>query len=71
MPTSTHTESDGRGTAVFAAEWHEWHAAHERHRADPHGFLAVTHLPAPGASRTTPSLWFWGPAKASFGTAGN
>jgi len=34
-----HTE-----TAPFAAAWQEWHAAHERHRADPHGFLAVTHL---------------------------
>lgn len=38
MPTSTHTETS------FAAAWAEWHAAHERHRADPHGFLAVTHL---------------------------
>lgn len=38
MPTSTHTETS------FATAWAEWHAAHERHRADPHGFLAVTHL---------------------------
>jgi uncharacterized protein (DUF1684 family) len=38
MPTSTPTEIS------FAAAWSEWHAAHERHRADPHGFLAVTHL---------------------------
>ena len=30
--------------AAFAADWADWHAAHERHRADPHGFLAVTHL---------------------------
>ncbi|WP_211881964.1 DUF1684 domain-containing protein [Pseudarthrobacter albicanus] len=29
---------------TFAADWAQWHAAHERHRADPHGFLAVTHL---------------------------
>jgi uncharacterized protein (DUF1684 family) len=43
MPTSTHTET-AQPAAVFAAEWNEWHAAHERHRADPHGFLAVTHL---------------------------
>ncbi|MDQ0662493.1 uncharacterized protein (DUF1684 family) [Arthrobacter ulcerisalmonis] len=28
----------------FDADWQEWHAAHERHRAHPHGFLAVTHL---------------------------
>jgi uncharacterized protein (DUF1684 family) len=38
MPTSTHTEYS------FAAAWAEWHAAHERRRADLHGFLAVTHL---------------------------
>jgi uncharacterized protein (DUF1684 family) len=38
MPTSTPTENS------FAAAWAEWHAAHERHRADPYGFLAVTHL---------------------------
>jgi uncharacterized protein (DUF1684 family) len=37
MPT--HTE-----TLPFTAAWNEWHAARERHRADPHGFLAVTHL---------------------------
>ena len=28
----------------FKAAWTDWHAAHERLRADPHGFLAVTHL---------------------------
>ncbi|MHA7179463.1 DUF1684 domain-containing protein [Arthrobacter sp. MDB2-24] len=28
----------------FTAAWEQWHAAHERHRAHPHGFLAVTHL---------------------------
>ena len=38
MPTSTPTENS------FAAAWAEWHAAHERHRAEPYGFLAVTHL---------------------------
>ncbi|MDR6507029.1 DUF1684 domain-containing protein [Arthrobacter oryzae] len=38
MPTSTHTETS------FAAAWAEWHDDHERRRADPHGFLAVTHL---------------------------
>jgi hypothetical protein len=37
MPTHTDAEP-------FTAAWQEWHAAHERHRADPHGFLAVTHL---------------------------
>jgi uncharacterized protein (DUF1684 family) len=46
MPTSTPTEISGldRQQAEFAAAWSEWHAAHERRRADPHGFLAVTHL---------------------------
>lgn len=38
---STHTET---ALEAFDAEWQEWHAAHERHRAHPHGFLAVTHL---------------------------
>jgi uncharacterized protein (DUF1684 family) len=37
MPT--HTE-----IPPFTAAWEQWHAAHERHRAHPHGFLAVTHL---------------------------
>lgn len=60
MPTSTHTERSGRA-AVFAAEWNEWHAAHERHRADPHGFLAVTHLHWLGAEPArldgVPGVW--------------
>ncbi|WP_329371182.1 DUF1684 domain-containing protein [Streptomyces sp. NBC_00669] len=30
--------------ASFAREWEEWHAAHERVLADPHGFLAITSL---------------------------
>lgn len=29
---------------TFDADWQEWHAAHERNRTHPHGFLAVTHL---------------------------
>ncbi|WP_255768742.1 DUF1684 domain-containing protein [Pseudarthrobacter sulfonivorans] len=29
---------------TFDADWQDWHAAHERNRAHPHGFLAVTHL---------------------------
>ncbi|OUM45170.1 DUF1684 domain-containing protein [Arthrobacter sedimenti] len=37
MPT--HTE-----IPPFTAAWEQWHAAHERQRAHPHGFLAVTHL---------------------------
>ena len=30
--------------AAFAQEWQAWHDAHEKHRADPHGFLAITSL---------------------------
>ena len=45
----------------FAREWEQWHREHERRRADPHGFLAVTGLfwlsaepaPIPGL----PGLW--------------
>jgi uncharacterized protein (DUF1684 family) len=39
LPTHTETALES-----FDAEWQEWHASHERHRAHPHGFLAVTHL---------------------------
>ncbi|MDF2048561.1 DUF1684 domain-containing protein [Arthrobacter sp. Cr_A7] len=38
---STHTET---ALESFDADWQEWHTAHERQRAHPHGFLAVTHL---------------------------
>jgi uncharacterized protein (DUF1684 family) len=31
-------------TVAFAAEWQAWHDAHEKDRADAHGFLAVTSL---------------------------
>ena len=47
MSTPTEIHADDAADAAdssFAAEWAAWHAAHERHRADPHGFLAVTHL---------------------------
>jgi uncharacterized protein len=52
MSTPTETDvqantldlaADGSSDA-FTSDWNKWHAAHERHRADPHGFLAVTHL---------------------------
>ncbi len=39
MPTRTETALES-----FDADWQEWHTAHERQRAHPHGFLAVTHL---------------------------
>jgi uncharacterized protein (DUF1684 family) len=59
---STHTESATRpGPTAFAAEWEQWHAALERHRADPHGFLAVTHLhwlsAEPGPLDGAPGTW--------------
>ena len=38
---TTHTES---ALETFEGDWQEWHTAHERNRAHPHGFLAVTHL---------------------------
>jgi len=44
---STHTETATHASTAadsFAEEWQEWHSAHERQRAHPHGFLAVTHL---------------------------
>jgi uncharacterized protein (DUF1684 family) len=43
LPTPTETLQTST-PAAFTAAWQEWHAAHERGRADPHGFLAVTHL---------------------------
>ncbi|MFE4833411.1 DUF1684 domain-containing protein [Arthrobacter sp. NPDC056691] len=57
MPTSTRTET----SAAFAAEWEQWHDAHERRRADSHGFLAVTHLHWLGAEPSrldgVPGTW--------------
>jgi uncharacterized protein (DUF1684 family) len=49
----------------FTAAWRTWHTGHEARLADPHGFLAITHLhwltetpqrfdDAPGAWRTAP-----------------
>ncbi|MCZ9882968.1 DUF1684 domain-containing protein [Arthrobacter sp. B2a2-09] len=59
MPTPTETATST--TAAFAAAWQEWHSAHERHRADPHGFLAVTHLHWLDASASpldgVPGIW--------------
>jgi len=44
MPSPTDILTAPKTSPSFTAAWQEWHAAHERHRADPHGFLAVTHL---------------------------
>ncbi|AXJ09504.1 DUF1684 domain-containing protein [Arthrobacter sp. PM3] len=66
MPSHTETSAhEGRETstdsAAFGAAWTDWHAAHERHRADPHGFLAVTHLhwldAAPARLDGAPGTW--------------
>jgi len=46
-------------------QWTEWHAAHERRLADPHGFLAVTglHFLASEPQRIpgAPGSWWTGP----------
>lgn len=36
--------SDGKNSTDFVAEWQRWHQDHERRRASPHGFLAITGL---------------------------
>ncbi|MDT0317772.1 DUF1684 domain-containing protein [Streptomyces millisiae] len=47
--------------AEFARRWAEWHEAHERNRADPHGFLAITSLrwltPEPTRFDDAPGVW--------------
>jgi uncharacterized protein (DUF1684 family) len=52
-------------TDTFAQEWERWHAAHERVRADPHGFLAITglHWLTGEAQRfpDAPGEWWTGP----------
>ncbi|ALV41686.1 hypothetical protein AU252_11435 [Pseudarthrobacter sulfonivorans] len=64
MPTHTDTDIDTDAapfTVSFADAWQEWHTAHEGHRADPHGFLAVTHLhwlgSAPDVLEGVPGTW--------------
>lgn len=58
------TTTQGIEQSVFAAQWEQWHTAHQQALADPHGFLAVTGLhwldgtptrfgDAPGAWSTT------------------
>lgn len=47
--------------AAFDRQWEQWHAAHERALADPHGFLAVTSLRwldgEPTRFRDAPGAW--------------
>jgi uncharacterized protein len=51
---------------AYAQQWSEWHAGHERRRADPHGFLAVTGLHfltgSPQRFADAPGSWSTGPA---------
>ncbi len=55
------TASTGTAIESFETDWQEWHAAHERQRAHPHGFLAVTHLhwlgDAPTRLEGAPGTW--------------
>jgi len=50
-----------RDAADFAASWESWHTAHERVRADPHGFLAITSAhwltPEPQRFDDVPGAW--------------
>ncbi|SIS22656.1 DUF1684 domain-containing protein [Williamsia sterculiae] len=64
----THTEThshDADVTDVFTDEWEQWHRDHETRRAEPHGFLAVTHLhwltDAPQRYTGIPGVWSTGP----------
>ena len=62
---SIQTIDAGTDRAPFGREWEEWHRAHEEHRADPHGFLAVTGLywlqATPAAIPGLPGRWSTGP----------
>lgn len=55
------TRADIPSTGTFAAEWRRWHDEHERRRADPHGFLAITSLnwltPEPRKFEDAPGAW--------------
>ncbi|WOF23176.1 DUF1684 domain-containing protein [Microbacterium betulae] len=41
---STSTVNAGLDRAQYGRDWEEWHRAHEEHRADALGFLAITGL---------------------------
>jgi hypothetical protein len=55
------TTSDVTSTETFASQWRRWHDQHEAHRADPHGFLAITSLnwlgPKPQRFPDAPGAW--------------
>jgi uncharacterized protein len=50
---------------MTGTSWAQWHAEHERNRADRHGFLAVTSLnfltPEPQRFADAPGAWSTGP----------
>ncbi len=50
---------------AYAQRWSQWHAGHERRRADPHGFLAITGLhfltSDPQRFADAPGSWATGP----------
>lgn len=52
-------------TISFQDQWDQWHAAHEKRRADPHGFLAITGLhwltADPQRFEGAPGEWSTGP----------
>jgi uncharacterized protein (DUF1684 family) len=58
------SETGRSAETSFAREWEEWHSAHEKRRADPHGFLAVTGLFWLSEEKTAvpglPGLWSTG-----------
>lgn len=58
LPSTVHTRDD------FSQEWEAWHREHEKRRADPHGFLAVTGLfwltDEPTRVHGLPGLWSTG-----------
>ncbi|MFI7214303.1 DUF1684 domain-containing protein [Micromonospora maritima] len=60
MTSSTEIAVD-----TFHADWQDWHRRHEEHRADPHGFLAVTGLhwldDRPRRYPDAPGRWRTGP----------
>ncbi|MFE9423150.1 DUF1684 domain-containing protein [Kitasatospora sp. NPDC006697] len=53
------------GLATFVEEWEEWHAEHQRVRADKHGFLAITSInwldEEPTRFPDAPGAWSTGP----------
>jgi uncharacterized protein len=55
------TTAGSTSTEAFASEWRHWHDDHERRRADPHGFLAITSLnwltPEPRRFDDAPGAW--------------